>query len=103
MKSLFLLLLLTSLLSSCGESQSDTLTSDTLTKNDLVGRKFDLDAFHVVEFKTESRYWIYQKPLNCGGEGNWSISNEKVVLENNDSNCESTKKMATSYSFSRFE
>lgn len=75
---------------------------DKKTAKDFVGRTFDLDSYHRIEFKTESRYWIYQKPLNCGGDGNWSIQNDKIILGLNDSRCESTSKINGAYEMSNF-
>jgi hypothetical protein len=63
-----------------------------------IGSTYSIDAYHQIQFKSNTRYWIYQKPLNCGGEGNWSISGDKVILEQNDSNCESTRKIKGEYS-----
>lgn len=62
--------------------------------NKFVGRTFDLDSYHRIKFKTESRYWIYQKPLNCGGDGNWSFQNGKIILGSNSSNCSHTREIA---------
>lgn len=63
-----------------------------------IGSTYSIDAYHQIQFKSSTRYWIYQKPLNCGGEGNWSISGDKVILEENDSSCESTRKIKGEYS-----
>lgn len=63
-----------------------------------IGSTYSIDAYHQIQFKSSTRYWIYQKPLNCGGEGNWSISGDKVIIEQNDSNCESTRKIKGEYS-----
>lgn len=71
-----------------------------LKEEDLIGKTFDLDTYHRIQFKTSTRYWIYQKPLSCGGEGNWSIQDEKIVLGPNDSRCESTRGKNGSYTFS---
>ena len=75
---------------------------DEKSAKDFVGQTFDLDTYHRIQFKTESRYWIYQKPLNCGGDGNWSIKNEKIILGHNDSRCESTANKDGSYEISKF-
>ena len=75
---------------------------DEKSAKDFVGQTFDLDTYHRIQFKTESRYWIYQKPLNCGGDGSWSIENGKIILGPNDSNCEHTKDMKGAYEISRF-
>lgn len=63
-----------------------------------IGSTYSLDTYHQIKFKTSTRYWIYQKPLGCGGEGNWSQSGDKIVLGPNDSNCESTRKINGEYS-----
>lgn len=68
----------------------------------FVGQTFDLDTYHRIKFKTETRYWIYQKPLNCGGNGNWSIQNGKIILGPNDSNCKGTRAKKGLYEKSRF-
>jgi len=77
--------------------------ADSVNKKDLVGKTFDLDTFHRIEFKSATRYWIYQKPLSCGGEGNWSIQNNKIILGPNDSNCESTQEMEGTYEYSQLK
>lgn len=74
-----------------------------LTQEDLVGTTHQLDTYHIIKFESSSRYHIYQKPLNCGGYGSWSVQNEKVILGSNDSNCESTQEKEGSYPFSKFE
>ena len=63
-----------------------------------IGSTYSIDAYHQIQFKSSTRYWIYQKPLNCGGEGNWSLDGDKVILEQNDSNCESTQKIKGEFS-----
>ncbi len=70
-------------------------------EKDLVGKTFDLDTYHRIQFKTSTRYWIYQKTLSCGGEGNWSIQNGKITLGPNDSGCESTQGMEGTYEYSQ--
>ena len=70
-------------------------------EKNLVGKTFDLDTYHRIEFKTSTRYWIYQKPLGCGGEGNWSIQNGKIILGPNDSGCEHTQGMKGTYEYSQ--
>jgi hypothetical protein len=77
--------------------------SSSVKEKNLIGKTFDFDSFHKIQFKTSTRYWIYQKPLSCGGEGNWSVSNGKVVLGPNDSQCESTKKISGTFDYSDFE
>jgi hypothetical protein len=84
------------------EETAKEKTAKEKTAKDFVGQTFDLDTYHRVKFETESRYWIYQKPLNCGGNGNWSIENGKIILGSNDSNCESTRAKKGSYEKSRF-
>ena len=83
---------------SCNSNEN----KNTTNKKDFIGKTYSLDAFHRIQFKTDTRYWIYQKPLNCGGEGNWSFENGKITLGPNDSNCESTRNMAGSYENSKF-
>jgi hypothetical protein len=87
-----LILFASSILLSCNNSVSE---------KDLVGKTFDLDTYHRIEFKTSTRYWIYQRPLNCGGEGNWSLQNGKIVLGPNDSGCETTRGKMGTYEFSQ--
>lgn len=77
-----------------------TSCNNSVTEKDLVGKTFDLDSYHRIEFKTSNKYFIYQKPLNCGGEGNWSIVDGKIVLKSNDSRCESTRKINGTYEYS---
>lgn len=80
----------------------DENTAKERTAKDFVGQTFDLDTYHRVKFETESKYRIYQKPLNCGGNGYWSIENGKIILGSNDSNCESTRAKKGSYEKSQF-
>ena len=77
--------------------------TSNVNASDLIGNTYSLDAFHQIKFKTESTYWIYQKPLNCGGDGSWSISGDKLILGTNDSNCESTQEKQGEYSLSKFK
>ena len=77
--------------------------TSNLNVSDLVGKTYSLDTYHQIKFKTESTYWIYQKPLNCGGDGSWSISGDKLILGPNDSNCEGTREMKGEYSLSKFK
>jgi hypothetical protein len=77
--------------------------TSNLNVSDLVGNTYSLDTYHQIKFKTESTYWIYQKPLNCGGDGSWSISGDKLILGPNGSNCESTRKKKGEYSLSKFK
>ncbi len=72
-------------------------------EKDLVGKTFDLSTYHRIAFKTSTRYWIYQRPHNCGGEGNWSIQNGKIALGPNDSGCESTQGMKGTYEYSQLK
>ena len=65
-----------------------------------IGSTYSLDSYHQIQFKTSTRYWIYQKPLNCGGEGNRSQTDNKIILGPNDSNCESTSNKQGEYSIS---
>jgi hypothetical protein len=71
----------------------------SVSENDLIGNTYELDSYHKIEFKSSNRYWIYQNPLNCGGEGNWSIQNGKIVLGPNDSGCESTRSKSGTYEY----
>ncbi|NDC29120.1 MAG: hypothetical protein EBZ94_07275, partial [Crocinitomicaceae bacterium] len=48
-----------------GDSQSEEVVQKI-----NIGSTYSLDAYHQIQFKSANRYWIYQKPLNCGGEGN---------------------------------
>ena len=77
--------------------------TSNLNVSDLVGKTYSLDTYHQIKFKTESTYWIYQKPLNCGGDGSWSISGDKLILGPNDSNCEGTREMKGEYNLSKFK
>lgn len=86
------------LISSCGGSNN----SSELNKEDLIGKTFSLDSYHQIEFKSATTYWIYQRPLNCGGNGSWSIKNNEVILGPNDSSCESTRKMQGNYRAEKF-
>jgi hypothetical protein len=80
------------------------LTGCGVNEADLVGKEFNMsDGFHVIEFKAGGRYHIYQKPANCGGDGSWSISDGKVKLESNNSNCESTQNITGTYDLSDFK
>ena len=78
---------------SSGEDSGDEKNDSDKPAQVQIGGTYSLDSYHKIEFKSSTRYWIYQKPLNCGGEGNWSQSNGKITLGPNDSNCESTRKM----------
>ncbi|NBW30829.1 MAG: hypothetical protein EBR35_06185 [Flavobacteriales bacterium] len=75
-----------------GDSQSEEVVQKI-----NIGSTYSLDAYHQIQFKSANRYWIYQKPLNCGGEGNWSQSGDKIILGPNDSACESTMKIKGEY------
>ena len=79
-----------------------SLTSCTKNAESLVGNSYNIDGWHVIEFKSSSSYRIYQKPHNCGGSGSWSVRDGKVIIGSNDSNCESTRGLRGSYSFSNF-
>lgn len=57
-----------------------------------IGSTYTFDTYHKIKFKTENRYLISQ-PYGCVGEGNWSLDGDKVILEQNDSDCESTRKI----------
>jgi hypothetical protein len=79
-------------------------TSCGMSESDIIGKEFNMsDGFHVIEFKAGGRYHIYQKPANCGGDGSWSISDGKVKLESNNSNCESTQNITGTYDVSDFK
>jgi hypothetical protein len=77
--------------------ETDSQTEEVVQKINI-GSTYSLDRYHQIKFKSANRYWIYQKPLSCGGEGNWSQSGDKIVLGPNDSNCESTRKINGEYS-----
>jgi hypothetical protein len=83
-------------------SYPDPYQNNSVTEEDLVGKTFDLDSYHRIEFKSSQRYHIYQRPLNCGGDGNWSILDGKIVLGLNDSQCESTREINGTYEYSQF-
>ncbi len=70
--------------------------------NSLIGNTYSLDYFHQINFKSQNRYWIYQRPLNCGGYGRWSVQGDYIVLEYNDSNCGSTRNMSGKYPLTKF-
>ena len=91
---LAVILFISTILISCGGN---------VNQKELVGKTFDLNSFHRIEFKTSTRYWIYQRPLSCGGEGNWSIQNDKIILGPNDSGCETTQKMKGTYEYSQLK
>jgi hypothetical protein len=78
------------------KKSGDTQSEEVVQKINI-GSTYSLDAYHQIQFKSANRYWIYQKPLNCGGEGNWSQSGDKIILGPNDSNCESTMNMKGEY------
>lgn len=78
------------------EGSGDSQTEEVAQKINI-GSTYSLDAYHQIQFKSATRYWIYQKPLNCGGEGNWSQSGNKIILGPNDSACESTINMQGEY------
>lgn len=77
--------------------KSGNTQSEEVVQKINIGSTYSLDAYHQIQFKSANRYWIYQKPLNCGGEGNWSQSGDKIILGPNDSNCESTMNMKGEY------
>ena len=80
----------------------------TSSPSSLVGNKYELDEYHVVYFKTENLYMIYQEDWknnfrsSCWGNGTWSAKDGKVFLDVNDSPCISTKDKTGSYSMSIF-
>lgn len=90
------------ILGAIGNQNNSNVKNSKKTSNNLVGQTFSLDAYHNIKFKTKTRYWIYQNPLNCGGEGNWSIENNNIILGPNDSNCESTRAKKGSYNLNKF-
>ena len=59
------------------------------------GTGYNPDSYIKIKFKTNSTYSIYQKGkmtgIGCGGEGTWSIKNNKVILGPNDSYCENVR------------
>lgn len=71
--------------------------------NDLIGNTYSLDYYHKIKFSSQNEYKIYQRPLNCGGEGRWSVQGDYVVLEYNDSNCESTRNIRGKYPLTKFK
>ena len=77
--------------------KSGNTQSEEVVQKINIGSTYSLDAYHQIQFKSANRYWIYQKPLNCGGEGNWSQSGDKIILGPNDSACESTMNMKGEY------
>jgi hypothetical protein len=86
-----------------GYSSGEEKNAETVNEKEEkinIGSTYSLDSYHQIQFKTATRYWIYQKPLNCGGEGNWSQIDNKIILGPNDSNCESTSNMQGEYSIS---
>ncbi len=79
------------------------IEKEILNKSKLIGNTYSLDEYHRVNFKSETTYWIYQDPrFGCSGEGSWSIENNKVILGTNDSSCETTRAMSTTYEASVF-
>lgn len=84
------------------ESETDSNSPKTMTSKDLVGKKMYPDGYHVIEFTSTSRYHIFQKPYNCGGDGSWSIKNDMIVIGSNSSNCESTKEISGQYKLSDY-
>ncbi len=80
------------------------LTSCDPTVSDLIGKEFAMnDGYHIIKFKSETSYYVYQKPYNCGGDGSWSFNDGKVILGPNDSNCESTRELEDTYDISLFK
>lgn len=102
LKTIFSIILFSGFIFLGYSSGEDQNTENENEKEDKIkiGSTYSLDAYHQIQFKTSTRYWIYQKPLNCGGEGNWSQTDNKIILGPNDSNCESTSKMQGEYSIS---
>lgn len=51
--------------------QGPTTEEETTEKKPEIniGSTYSIDAYHQIQFKSNTKYWIYQKPLNCGGEG----------------------------------
>ncbi len=82
---------------------STILISCSLNEKDLVGKTFNIDGYHSIEFTSSTRYSIYQRPHSCGGEGNWSIQDDKIILGSNDSGCESTQRIRGTYSRSQLK
>jgi hypothetical protein len=82
---------------------SSILISCSLNEKDLVGKTFSIDGYHNIEFKSSTRYSIYQRPLSCGGEGNWYIEDNKIILGTNDSGCESTRRIRGTYERSQLK
>ena len=99
---------------SCSENpketnENDIIESDSVNVNlertveSFVGNSYNLDKYHNIEFRTTSSYFIYQKPANCGGYGEWSINRGNIILGPNSSNCEGTRAMEGTYDFLNFE
>ncbi len=90
-------------------SENDTIKIDSVninverTAESFAGNSYNLGNYHNIEFRTTSNYFIYQKPANCGGYGEWSINNGSIILGPNSSNCEGTRAMAGTYDFFNFE
>ena len=84
-------------------SSGDGDSSSKLSSADLIGQTFTLDAYHVITFQSETTYYIKQKPYNCGGDGYWSMSGNKVILNSNSSKCESTRNKKGEYNISLFK
>lgn len=80
-----------------------TSCNTNLTKDKLVGKSFQIDGFHTVKFISESSYEIMQYSnggQSCYGTGNWTITENKITLEYNNSSCESTINMRGVYKVS---
>lgn len=85
------------------KSETQVFVEDKFSIDDLIGNTYSLDYYHQIKFKNQNEYFIYQNPLNCGGNGNWSIQGDFVVLGYNDSNCEGTINMSGKYPLINFK
>ena len=87
------------ILTSCGGVSSEEPKEENIVEQIQIGGTYSLDAYHKIVFETSSRYRIYQLPLNCGGEGDWSQTNNIINLGPNNSACESTRNIDLNYTF----
>ena len=103
MKKRLIVLLLASpiifAMNACGSKSDAENNKGNIVEQIQIGGTYSLGASHKIQFKTSSSYWIYQSPLNCGGEGNWSQTKNIINLGPNNSDCESTRNIPRKYSF----
>jgi len=65
----------------------------TYTSDELSGKSFNPNGWHTVDLKSSSNYYVVQN-YSYGGDGSWSISDNIIKLNYNDSRCESTQNLS---------